>query len=118
MGDKAEKPEHRFVESLGDYDLYCGDVKAAFIPRMIARSQVIKCPLCGNPANYEGHNSLIRRPSKRSCAMRYPNKRYWFTIPAVLLFGFLRGPMTPSDLPLIIVFLLLCTNLTWLGRPR
>lgn len=45
--------KHRFVEANGDYDLYCNGVMAGFVPSLIARNQMIHCPICGEGANYQ-----------------------------------------------------------------
>lgn len=47
---------HTFVENHGDYELLCNGVKAAFIPYLIAKNQMIRCPLCGEGANF---NSMV-----------------------------------------------------------
>ncbi|MDP2632719.1 MAG: hypothetical protein Q8P25_03275 [Candidatus Curtissbacteria bacterium] len=44
--------EHKFKESLGDYDLLCNGVKVAFIPLLVAKHQMVKCPKCGEGANF------------------------------------------------------------------
>jgi hypothetical protein len=44
--------KHKFVKSLGDYDLYCDGVKACFVPFLMAKNNMVKCPICGEPVNY------------------------------------------------------------------
>jgi len=43
--------EHIFIETLGDYTLYCDDENAGVIPYLMARHNIVKCPICGEIAN-------------------------------------------------------------------
>ena len=50
-------PEHRFIDNgVGDYDLLCGGTKVCFIPYLVARHQMIKCPACGRGVNFTEPN--------------------------------------------------------------
>ena len=53
-------PEHRFIDNgLGDYDLMCGHTNTGFVPYLIARHQMIRCPACGRGANFTEPNAVL-----------------------------------------------------------